>query len=131
MLAPAGPANVDLIGWTVTTWVWGTFGQALGPVSKAYGALGGFGALVATYVALTAVLTAAALALGAEARKFALAFTALFWIAYASWVAGNYANFAAVTPAELQKFGIAWTLKFSNEAAYIFAMHAGLLIAIR
>src|SRR5262249_21978345 len=125
----AGLANVDLIGWTVTTSVWGNFGQALGPVSKAYGALGGFGALVATYVALTAVLTAAALALGAEARKFALAFTAVFWIAYASWIAGNYANFAAVTPAELQKFGISWSLKLTNEGAYIFALLVGLLIA--
>ena len=129
LLALAGLANIDLIGWAVTTSVWGSFGQALGPVSKAYAALGGFGALVATYLALTAVLTAAALALGAEARKFALAFTAVFWIAYASWTAGNYANFAAVTPAELQKFGISWSLKLTNEGAYIFALLAGLLIA--
>ena len=129
VLALAGLANLDLIGWAVTTSVWGSFGQALGPVSKAYGTLGGFGALVATYLALLAVLTAAALALGAEARKFALAFTAVFWIAYASWIAGNYANFAAVTPAELQKFGISWSLKLTNEGAYIFALVVGLLIA--
>ena len=53
----------------------------------------------------------------------------MFWIAYASWIVGNYANFAAVTPAELQKFGITWSLKLTNEGAYIFALIAGLLIA--
>jgi uncharacterized membrane protein YadS len=62
-------------------------------------------------------------------RKFAAAFTAVFWIAYASWVVGNHANFAAVTPAELQKYGIGWSLKLTNEGAYIFALVAGLLIA--
>jgi uncharacterized membrane protein YadS len=129
VLALAGLANVDLIGWVVTTSVWSNFGQALGPASKAYGALGGFGALVATYAALLVALSAAAIALAADVRKFAAAFTAVFWIAYASWVVGNYANFAAVTPAELQKFGIGWSLKLTNEGAYIFALVAGLLIA--
>jgi uncharacterized membrane protein YadS len=129
VLALSGLANVDLIGWVVTTSVWSDFGQALGPASKAYGALGGFGALVATYAALLVALSAAAIALAADVRKFAAAFTAVFWIAYASWVVGNYANFAAVTPAELQKFGIGWSLKLTNEGAYIFALVAGLLIA--
>jgi hypothetical protein len=115
VLALAGLANVDLIGWVVTTSVWSNFGQALGPASKAYGALGGFGALVATYAALLVALSAAAVALAADVRKFAAAFTAVFWIAYASWIVGNYANFAAVTPAELQKFGISWSLKLTNE----------------
>src|SRR5262249_56259206 len=58
LLALAGLANADLLGWAVTTSVWGQFGQALGPVSKAYAALGGFGALALTYAALLAVLTA-------------------------------------------------------------------------
>jgi uncharacterized membrane protein YadS len=129
VLSLAGLANVDLIGWVVTTSVWSNFGQALGPASKAYGALGGFGALVATYAALLVVLSAAAVALAADVRKFAAAFTAVFWIAYASWVVGNHANFAAVTPAELQKYGIGWSLKLTNEGAYIFALIAGLLIA--
>src|SRR5262245_9318636 len=60
------------------------FGQALGTASKTYAPLGGAGALLATYVALLAVLSAAAIALKADVRKFALAFTAVFWIAYAS-----------------------------------------------
>ncbi len=129
ILALAGLVQVDLIGWVVNTSVWSNFSQALGPASKAYATLGGFGALIATYAALTVVLSAGAAALGSSAKRFAFAFTAVFWIAYASWVVGNYANFAAVTPAEQQKFGISWSLKLTNEGAYIFALIAGLVIA--
>jgi hypothetical protein len=67
--------------------------------------------------------------LGTDAKRFALAFTAVFWIAYASWIVGNYANFAAVTPADQQKFGVSWSLRLTNEGAYIFALLAGLVIA--
>ena len=129
VLALAGIANVDLLGWVVTTSVWNDIGKALGTVSKSYASLGGFGALVATYLALLVVLSAAAVALKSELKKFALAFTAVFWVAYASWVIGNFANFAAVTPADLQKFGLSWSLRLTNEGAYIFALIAGLVIA--
>ncbi len=129
VLALAGIANVDLLGWVVTTAVWTDIGKALGPVSKSYATLGGAGALFATYVALLVVLSAAARALNSDVKKFALAFTAVFWIAYASWVIGSYANFAAVTPADLNKFGISWSLKLTNEGGYVFALVAGLIIA--
>ena len=81
VLALAALANVDLIGWAVTTSVWGNLGEALGTASKSYAPLGGAGALVATYAALLAVLSAAAVALKADVKKFALAFTAVFAIA--------------------------------------------------
>jgi len=129
ILALAALVNVDLIGWVVSTSVWNNFDHALGPASKGYASLGGIGALIATYAALTIVLSAGAAALKANVTRFALAFTAVFWIAYASWIIGNYANFAAVTPAEEQKFGISWSLKLTNEGAYIFALLAGLIIA--
>src|SRR5499427_5279238 len=129
VLALAVLANVDLIGWAVTTSVWSNLGQALGTASKTYAPLGGAGALLATYVALLAVLSAAAVALKADVRKFALAFTAVFWIAYVSWVVGSYTSFAAVTPAELQRFGIGWSLRLTNEGGFIFALLAGLIIA--
>jgi uncharacterized membrane protein YadS len=129
VLALAALVHIDLIGWAVSTSVWSNFSQALGPASKGYAALGGIGALFATYVALTAVLSAAAAALRTDVKRFAIAFTAVFWIAYASWVIGNYANFAAVTPAEQQKFSISWSLRLTNEGAYIFALLAGLVIA--
>ena len=129
VLALAALVNVDLIGWVVTTTVWTNLGQALKATSKDFSSLSGAGALVATYVALLVVLSAGAVALKANVKRFALAFTAVFWIAYASWVIGNYANFAAVTPAEQQKFGISWSLKLTNEGGYIFALIAGLIIA--
>jgi uncharacterized membrane protein YadS len=129
ILALAALVHVDLIGWVVSTSVWGNFGQALNPASKGYASLGGIGALIATYAALTVALSAGAAALKTDVKRFALAFTAVFWIAYASWVIGNYANFAAVTPADQQKFGISWSLKLTNEGAYIFALLAGLAIA--
>ena len=129
VLGLAALVHVDLIGWVVNTSVWSSLSQALGPVSKNYASLGGIGALIVTYVALTVVLSAGAAALGSDVRKFALAFTAVFWIAYASWIVGNYANFAAVTPADQQKFGVSWSLRLTNEGAYIFALVVGLLIA--
>jgi uncharacterized membrane protein YadS len=129
VLALAALANVDLIGWVVTTSVWSNLGQALKATSKDFSSLGGIGALFATYAALLIVLSASAVALKTSATKFALAFTAVFWIAYASWVIGNFAHFAAVTPAEQQKFGISWSLKLTNEGGYIFALLAGLIIA--
>src|SRR5215472_8745358 len=86
VLALAALVHVDLIGWVVTTSVWSNFSQALGTASKSYAYLGGIGALLATYVALLAVLSAGAAVLGSDVKRFALAFTAVFWIAYASWV---------------------------------------------
>ena len=121
--------GTDILGWVVSTSVWSNIGTALAPVSKAYASLGGTGALVATYVALLVALSLAAVALKSNVGKFAIAFTAVFWIAYASWIIGSYASFAAVTPAELQKFSVSWSLKLTNEGGYIFALAAGLLIA--
>jgi uncharacterized membrane protein YadS len=129
VLSLAAIVNVDLLGWVVTTAIWVDFSKALGTVSKSYASLGGFGALAATYIALLVVLSGAAVALKIDVRKFALSFTAVFWIAYASWIVGNFATFAAVTPTDLQKFGISWSLRLTNEGAYIVALIVGLVIA--
>src|SRR5471032_2693288 len=128
-LALAGIANVDLLGWAVSTSVWTDIAKALAPVAKSYASLGGIGSLVTTYVALLAILSVTVFALKSDVKKFVLAFTAVFWIAYGSWILGSYANFAAVTPADLQKFGVSWSLRLTNEGGYIFALLAGLIIA--
>ena len=122
-------AGNDLLGWAVTTSVYADVANALSPIAKAYGRLGGGGALVATYTALLIVLSAGVTTLGADVKKFAVAFTAVFAIAYASWIFGSYAYIAAVTPAEQQKFGIAWSLKLTNEGGFVVALLAGLVIA--
>ena len=121
--------GTDVLGWAVNTTVYVDLAKALSPFAKTYAWLGGGGALVATYVALLVVLTAGVATLGADVRKFALAFTAVFAIAYACWIVGSYAHVAAVTPAEQQKFGIAWSLRLTNEGGYIVALVVGLVIA--
>jgi uncharacterized membrane protein YadS len=122
-------SGTDLLGWAITTSVYTNLTQALAPFAKGYAWLGGGGSLLATYAALLVVLSIGVAALGADVRKFALAFTAVFAIAYASWVAGSYAYIAAVTPAEQQKFGIAWSLKLTNEGGFVVALLSGLVIA--
>ena len=129
LLALAGLSGTDFLGWVVTTSVWTDPAKALAPASKLYAALGGAGALVATYLALLAVLTLAAVALKANVARFAVTFTAVFALAYASWIAGSYAYLAVVTPADLQKFGIPWSLKLTNEGGFIVALLAGIIIA--
>src|SRR5262245_803065 len=64
--------GTDILGCVVTTSVWTDASKALAPVSKAYAGLGGLGALLATYVALLALMTAGAAALGLNAGRFAL-----------------------------------------------------------
>jgi uncharacterized membrane protein YadS len=121
--------GADLLGWAVTTAVWVDPGQTLAPFSKTYAQLGGAGALVATYLALLAVLSASAAALHLDVKRFAVTFTVLFVFAYASWIIGSFAYVAAVTPADQQKFGIGWSLKLTNEGGYVVALLVGLIIA--
>jgi uncharacterized membrane protein YadS len=128
-LALVSVTGTDLLGWAVTTSVYTNLAQALNPFAKAYAWLGGGGSLLATYAALLVVLGAGVITLGGDVKKFAIAFTAVFAIAYASWVLGSYAYIAAVTPAEQQKFGLAWSLKLTNEGGFIVALLSGLVIA--
>jgi uncharacterized membrane protein YadS len=121
--------GIDLLGWAVTTSVYTNVTTALAPVAKAYGWLGGLGALAATYASLLVVLSIGVAALGGDVKRFALAFTVVFALAYASWIVGSYAYVAAVTPAEQQKFGIAWSLKLTNEGGFVVALASGLAIA--
>src|SRR5437773_3502966 len=120
--------GADILGWVVTTSVWKDFTKALTPVSKTYAAIGGIGALIATYLALLLTLTASAAALKADVKRFALGFSAVFWISYLCWIIGSFANFAVTTPADMQKFGITWSLKLTNEGGFIVALIAGLIV---
>lgn len=121
--------GADALGWVVTTSVWTDPAKGLGTASKAYAGIGGLGALILTYFALTVVLTLGAVLLGLNAARFAAAFTVVFWIAYASWFIGSFANLATVTPADQAKFGVSWSLRLTNEGGYIVALISGLVIA--
>ena len=120
--------GMDLLGWAVTTSVWTDLSKALAPVSKAYAGLGGFGALIATYIALLVVMSVGASALKADVKRFALGFTAVFWLAYICWIIGSYANFAVNTPGDMQKFGITWSLRLTAEGGFIVALIGGLIV---
>ncbi|HJU22430.1 MAG TPA: putative sulfate exporter family transporter [Casimicrobiaceae bacterium] len=120
--------NADLLGWVVTTSVWNDLSKALSPASKGYAALGGVGSLIVTYVALLIVMTLGAAALNADVKRFALGFTVVFWLAYICWIIGSFANFAVNTPADMQKFGITWSLKLTSEGGFIVALIGGLVI---
>jgi uncharacterized membrane protein YadS len=122
-------SGIDLLGWAVSTSVWTSPDKALGTVSKAYSGVGGFVALLATYFALAVILSLGALALKKNLKTFLPRFTVLFVLAYASWVLGSFANFAAVTPADIQKFGLQWSLRLTPEGGYIIALLVGLVTA--
>ena len=128
-LALLSLAGLDALGWLATTSVWTDPGAALSPASKAYAGLGGAGALLLTYLALLAVLSAAAHALGEDVRRFALAFTVVFAIAYAPGSSAAGRCLAAVTPADQAKYGLSWSLKLTSEGGFIVALLAGLAIA--
>src|SRR5213595_2460422 len=120
--------GADILGWVVTTSVCTDPSKALAPASKGFAQLGGIGALFATYVALLAIMTAGAAALRLDVKRFALGFTVAFALSYLCWIVGSQANLAVTTPADLNKFGIGWSLKLTNEGGYIVALLAGLFI---
>jgi uncharacterized membrane protein YadS len=120
--------GADILGWVVTTQVWTDLSKALGTASKTYSGLGGLGALIVTYVVLLVIMSVGAAALKANVGRFALRFTAVFWLAYICWIIGSWAHFAVNTPGGMKQFGISWSLRLTNEGGFIVALLAGLFI---
>jgi uncharacterized membrane protein YadS len=121
-------AGADILGWVVTTSVWTDVSKALAPASKAYAGLGGVGSLIVTYVVLLVAMSLGAAALRADVKRFALGFTAVFWLAYICWIIGSWASFAVNTPADMKKFGVTWSLKLTAEGGFIVALLGGLFV---
>lgn len=126
-LALASAAGADLLGWVVTARLWKDLSASLAPVSTRYAAWPGWASLLATYAFLLVLLSTGAVLLGAGLRRFAAAFTAVFWAAYLCWVAGHWAYIAA-TPDRTAALGIAWSLNLTPEAGFILALVSGLLV---
>jgi len=118
----------DILGWGVTTGIWVDLAKALNPVSATYKSFGGPGALIVTYIVLTAIMTVGAVALKANIKKFIIGFTVVFWISYICWIIGSWAPIAVTTAPDLKKFGITWSLKLTPEAGFIVALLAGLIL---
>lgn len=126
VLALAALMGADLLGWSAQLRVWIDPAKAIAPVSKSV-SLAPLLSLALTFVFLLVLLTAAAVILGVDARRFAASFTIIFWLSYACWFAGHYAWIAA-TADKLESFGIPWSLNLTGEAGYILALIVGLLI---
>jgi uncharacterized membrane protein YadS len=120
-------AGVDVLGWVITTSVWSDFSAALKPVSSAYAGLPAIASLLLTYVFLLAILALGAWGLGADPKRFAKSFTAVFFFSYLCWIAGAFARIAA-TPNQRAAHGLGWSLNLTSEAGYILALVVGLLI---
>ena len=101
-----GPlVGLDLLGFAAAPKTWIELGQAVQPVGASYATLGGPLALVLTFGFVLLLLLAAA-APGANAVRFAVRFTVVFWLGYLCWVLGNFAYIAVTTPTDMEKFGI-------------------------
>jgi uncharacterized membrane protein YadS len=120
--------GVDVLGWGIKTNVWIDLGKALSPFSKNYEKLPAIVSLLLTFVFMTAVMAVCAKILGANMKKFLVAFTLVFWMSYGCWLIGNNAYLAATTKPEMTKFGISWAMKLTGEAGFIVALIAGLIV---
>src|SRR4029078_7565048 len=81
-----------------------------------------------TYVGLLLLMTAGAAAMGADVLRSIPKFTAVFVIAYACWIFGSWAHMALNTPDAMQKAGITWSLRLTNEGGFVVALVVGLII---
>ncbi|MCX8037372.1 MAG: YeiH family protein [Candidatus Sumerlaeia bacterium] len=118
----------DLLGWAVEPQMWTDISKAFGPVSKNYANVPPVVSLLLTYLAFLVILSVGAKALGLNVAKFAAGFTAIFFLTYLCNIIGHNAWIAANRPADLEKFGISWSLKLTGEAGLILALLAGLFI---
>jgi len=120
--------NIDILGWGIKTSTWVSLSQAFSTVSKNY-TLSPIVSILLTYLFMLVVVGFGNWLLGGNPLKFFYAFTIIFALSFACLVLGNYANVAATTPSEFQKFGITWSLKLTGEAGFIIALIVGLLIS--
>lgn len=116
----------DLLGWVTKYNVWLDFSKSLDPNSKLYANLGGFGSAIITYLFLLVITTLGATVMGSKPVRFALGFTAIYWITTLSTILGNFAYLAA-TPDKLASFKIPWALSL-GELGFVFALIIGLII---
>jgi uncharacterized membrane protein YadS len=124
-------AGFDLLGWGVATSEWLDPGKAVSPSSPNYagfaGPASGWVSLALTYLFLLVVLGVGARQMGFAFARFAVGFTAVFWVSYTCLLAGHNVYIAA-TPNGREALGIPWSLGLTGEAGFVIALLAGLLL---
>jgi uncharacterized membrane protein YadS len=119
--------GVDALGWSVKTSVWTSADKIFSAASGKYKGVPGIGALILTYVFISAFLGVGVKFLGGDVPKFVKSFTVVFFISIACWAAGHYAVIAA-TPDQLGKYHLDWAMGLTGEAGFIIALLAGIFI---
>jgi uncharacterized membrane protein YadS len=127
LVAFLGVVGIEPFGWGVKTNIWLSPGKILTPVSGKLAGLPGLASLALTYVAMAAVLGTGAWLLGVRVSRFLVGFTVVFFLSYGCYILGHFA-YIAVTPDQLKKFGIPWSLNLTGEAGFIIALVAGLAV---
>ncbi len=89
--------------------------------------LSGIASLILTYLAMLVIMSIGAMLIGTDVKKFAIGFTAIFFISYLCWFVGNYAYIAA-TKDKWAAFKIPWSLSLTGESGFIIALLAGLIV---
>jgi uncharacterized membrane protein YadS len=120
--------GLDILGWAVEPKMWMNVKDTIAPFSKNYASLSPILSIIFTYIALLVVMSIGAKALGYDLKKFFYGFTIIFWLTYICNLLGHYAYIAANTPAQLEKYGIGWSLKLTGESGLIIALLVGLFI---
>ncbi|MFV2005591.1 MAG: putative sulfate exporter family transporter, partial [Gammaproteobacteria bacterium] len=99
--------GIDLVGWMAKTktWEWSTFWSdpsfdgllkaAHGKAGKAYEGMGGLASLLVTFAVFGSLTTIGAYFQKLDVKKFFYGFTLIFFITWASWMAGHEAHFKA------------------------------------
>lgn len=118
--------GLNLLGWVPKYNVWLDISKAFDPNAKAYAVLGPWGSAIITYLFLLAITTIGATIMGSQTKRFAIGFTAIYWVTFVSMVLGNYAYIAA-TPDKQAGLHISWSLSL-GELGFVFALLIGLII---
>lgn len=131
-VALLGLFNIDLLGWVAAPKKWvfsgdNSLAHAVAPVGAKFKGLGFAGSIFVTWAVLLAVFMVAARSMKYDLRKFATAWTLLFFIVYLAWIAGQHAYLSA-DPTNKAKYGLEKVLSLGSGASYIMALLFGLII---
>lgn len=121
--------GTDVLGWATAPKTWLDITRAVAPASRTYAQAPGWVTLLGTFAFVLALMTVGAALLRTNITRFLLGFTIIFWLAYVSWVIGNYAYISVTTPDAMQRLGIGWSLRLTGESGYLIALLVGLAIA--